>query len=482
MLFSFYQKAVWLETSPTRINGIRHRGLREVDMKITLILKAACMITLPEMMVTSWFCFRFFGLRPDRFALRLILLSLSSAALIVTSMALISPILQPFVGTALYLAMLSLFFRELSWKIRVFLSLVMSLLAFLIELSSIVYLTAAGLAAGLDETDPNAWPIRRYILMFWPAMLLLAAAAWRLERGGRAPGRRVMQFLLNERNRYIQHYVILIFIQCFILVILFISRYIHGRMEETRFLFYIAIFTVIVFTYLTVRLIARARDEAIRATQEAFVGDLMQMITTIRGQRHDFVNHVQTMYAMLTMKKYEQLKQYMEEVVEEIQSVNRLADKIPVTALESLLMAKQAIAQSRQIRFEYRLTGLPQGLSAVRSIDLVRIVGNLVDNAFDEVMKQGEHARIVTLDIDQKDGELLISVGNAGDPLPEDIRKQIFTPGYSTKRKGHEGLGLPIVVERVRHYGGDVEVGFQPGRGIVFTARIPIDDQESRRA
>jgi len=186
---------------------------------------------------------------------------------------------------------------------------------------------------------------------------------------------------------------------------------------------------------------------------------------------------VQTMYAMLTMKKHEQLKQYMEEVVGEIRSVTRLAEKIPATALESLLMAKQAIAQVKQIRFEYRLTELPEGLSAVRSIDLVRIVGNLVDNAFDEVMKQKESSRIVTLDIDQAEGELRISVGNAGDPLTEAERKRIFTPGYSTKKKGHEGLGLPIIVERVRHYGGDVEVSFQPERGIVFTARIPINPE-----
>jgi len=440
-----------------------------------LYLKIYVLVTWPEMLATSWFCFRFFGIRPDRFPLRLMLLSVSSAALIDTSLALVSPIVQPFLGTALYLAMLSLIFREQSWKVRVFLSLVMNLIAFLIELSSIIYLTVAG----LPVTPPDTWPLHQFFLMYWPGMLLTAAAAWRIERTGLAPGRRVLHFLVNERNRYIRHYVILIFIQLFVLVILFVSRYIHARVEETRFLFYVAIFTVIVFSYLTVRLIAKARDEAIRTTQEAFVGDLMQMITTIRGQRHDFVNQVQTMYAMLTMKKYEQLKQYMEEVVGEIQSVSRLADKIPATALESLLMAKQAIAQSRQIRFEYRLTELPQGLSAVRSIDLVRIVGNLVDNAFDEVMKRGEHARIVTLDIDQADGELRISVGNAGDPLPEDERKRIFTPGYSTKKKGHEGLGLPIVVERVRHYGGDVEVGFQPERGIVFTARIPIG-QEAR--
>ena len=450
-------------------------------MEFGMLLKIACLITAPEMLATSWFCFRFFGLRPDRFLPRLLLLAAASAALIAASLALVPPIFQPFIGTALYFAVLSLVFRELSWKVRVCLSLVMSLIAFLIEMTPIMYLTSAGHASDPQAIELDNRLLRNYLLIFWPCLALLAAAGWRMDRTGRSPGRRVLHFLVQERNRYVQHYVLLIIIQSFTLIMLFITRYIHGLAEETRFLFYVAIFMVIAFSFLTVRLIAQARDEAIRATQEAFVGDLMRMITTIRGQRHDFVNHVQTMYAMLTMKKYEQLKQYMEEVVEEIQSVSRLADRVPATALESLLMAKQAIAQSRQIRFEYRLNDLPQGLSAVRSIDLVRIAGNLVDNAFDEVMKRSEHARIVTLEIEQADGELRISVVNAGDPLTESERKRIFTPGYSTKKNGHEGLGLPIVVERVRHYGGDLEVGFEPDRGIIFTARIPIDG-EARRA
>ncbi|OUM96142.1 MAG: hypothetical protein A9Z00_07345 [Thermobacillus sp. ZCTH02-B1] len=449
-------------------------------MKFELLLKIACLVTIPELIAVTWFCFRFFGLRPERFLPRMLLLAAASGALIVTSLSLVPPIFQPFVGTVLYFSVLSLVFRELSWKVRIWLSLAMSLLTFLIELSSIVYLTAAGLEADLSKTDPNTWPLHRFLFMYWPGLLLVAAAGWGMERTGRSPGRRVLHFLVQERNRYVQHYVVLTFIQCFTLIILFISRYAYGLAEETRILFYAAIVMVIVFTFLTVRLIAQARDEAVRATQEAFVGDLMKMITTIRGQRHDFVNHVQTMYAMLTMKKYDQLQQYMEEVVGEIRSVDRLADKIPATALESLLMAKQAIAQSRHIRFEYRLSELPADLPAVRNLDLVRITGNLVDNAFDEVMKQSEQERFVTLDIGQIDGELRITVANTGNPLPENERKRIFTPGYSTKKKGHEGLGLPIVVELVRHYGGDVHVGFRPGRGVVFTARIPIEGKAGR--
>ncbi|MDF2718598.1 MAG: citS, partial [Paenibacillus sp.] len=49
------------------------------------------------------------------------------------------------------------------------------------------------------------------------------------------------------------------------------------------------ILLVIVF-----RMIKRNKDEAVRVTQEAYIDEVNDMFTTIRGQRHDFLNHVQT--------------------------------------------------------------------------------------------------------------------------------------------------------------------------------------------
>lgn len=439
-------------------------------MDFTFLLKIGCLVTIPETAVITWFCFRFFGLRPRRFPVRLAAVTVAASILIVISLALFQPLVHPLAAAMLYFAVLSGLFPEIAWRIRLFLTLVTCLLNFFVEMASVILRPLIG-----EPVDIVAGPVYHILLAYWPGMALFALAALLLEWSGRAPGRRVLQLMMHERNRYLQYYAGIVFIQCFTLVMLFVARYFHHEHEAASGLFYIGILAVIIVTFLTIRLIAKARDEAIRATQDAFVGDLMQMITTIRGQRHDFVNHVQTMYSMLTMNKLDQLKQYMEEVAGEIQSVSLLTNQIPTTALGSLLAAKQAIAQTKNIRFKYRMAELPDAMTAVRSIDLVRIVGNLVDNAFDEVMKRSADARVVTLNMETSDRELCISVSNSGDPLTKDEQRRIFTPGYSTKDGGHAGLGLPIVVERVRHYGGRVEIGFQPEHGVIFTARIPID-------
>lgn len=241
-------------------------------------------------------------------------------------------------------------------------------------------------------------------------------------------------------------------------------------------LFYLGTVTILVVSFLTLRLIVKTRDEAIQTTQTAFVGDLMQVFTTIRGQRHDFINHVQVMYSMLKLNKHEQLRHYMEEVVEEIQSVNKLADDIPDTAFGVFLKAKSAIAMDKKIRFDFDVSELPQSFSAAKSIDLVRIVGNLVDNAFDEVMKLPAVERRVSLRIRiDHDESVVITVSNPGEPLSVSHQKDIFSPGFSTKKGDHSGLGLPIVIERTRHYGGQVEVGHSEKEGVIFCVRIPVD-------
>lgn len=42
-------------------------------------------------------------------------------------------------------------------------------------------------------------------------------------------------------------------------------------------------------------------------------------------------------------------------------------------------------------------------------------------------------------------------------PIPPDDQQRIFEPGVTTKSDGH-GMGLFIVRETLRHYGGDIQV------------------------
>jgi two-component system sensor histidine kinase PilS (NtrC family) len=62
---------------------------------------------------------------------------------------------------------------------------------------------------------------------------------------------------------------------------------------------------------------------------------------------------------------------------------------------------------------------------------------------------------------------------DSGTGIPPDVLPRIFEPFYTTKERG-TGLGLATVHRIVESHGGAIEVASEPGRGTVFTVRLPL--------
>lgn len=238
----------------------------------------------------------------------------------------------------------------------------------------------------------------------------------------------------------------------------------------------ILLFTLIscVVIYVVFRFMTKSRDTAVQSTQEMYIQNVDLMFATIRSQRHDFLNHVQTMYALLSNGKHEDQMRYMQELIEEIDEVNDII-RIGQPALAALIQSKIALAMRTKIAFRYEFSGL-DGLSlGVKSVDLVKIIGNLVDNAFDEVNRRSIEERDVSVRGWREANFVHISVKNAVDPTYVIDYSQLFSIGYSTKGDSvHQGLGLPVVKERVEYYRGTIEVKLEDGY-ICFLISIPME-------
>ncbi|HEY3483632.1 MAG TPA: ATP-binding protein, partial [Streptomyces sp.] len=84
----------------------------------------------------------------------------------------------------------------------------------------------------------------------------------------------------------------------------------------------------------------------------------------------------------------------------------------------------------------------------------------------------GKPAVVVTARTDEEG--LLLRVADSGPGVPEDA--DVFRRGWSTKAEDGHGLGLALVGQAVRRYGGTVDVGREVGA--VFTVRLPRQEAD----
>ena len=105
--------------------------------------------------------------------------------------------------------------------------------------------------------------------------------------------------------------------------------------------------------------------------------------------------------------------------------------------------------------------------------ELNQVWTNLIDNAIDAVDGQGR----ITVRTASENGRVLVEVADDGPGIPEDMRKRIFEPFYTTKDVGKgTGLGLDISYRVVvEDHKGDIRVLSEPG-DTRFQVRLPVNE------
>lgn len=77
------------------------------------------------------------------------------------------------------------------------------------------------------------------------------------------------------------------------------------------------------------------------------------------------------------------------------------------------------------------------------------------------------------------DGRVAIDVRDTGPGIPDDVKRRLFTPFFTTKPVGSgTGLGLAICQRIVRSLGGDIVLESQVGYGSCFTVILPAAPHE----
>lgn len=206
------------------------------------------------------------------------------------------------------------------------------------------------------------------------------------------------------------------------------------------------------------------------AHYENIYQELQALLYSISSQRHDFVNHVQVMRALIRNGNHFELQNYLDQLAADITITNNLikTDNPVIAALfNSKLNQARTLGAELEIDLEADLASL-----SVRAFTLARILGNLLDNALEAVAFSDSQDKSVRVIIRENGPFLLFSIINSGSPNPEKL-EHLFQPGYSSKGEPHSGLGLYICQHLARQLHGKIEYSLTSDDQACFLLIIP---------
>ncbi|GAV25311.1 histidine kinase [Carboxydothermus islandicus] len=217
------------------------------------------------------------------------------------------------------------------------------------------------------------------------------------------------------------------------------------------------------------RIIDFLQEEIKLRTRLDYLNHIEELLRTIRIQRHNFNNELQVVFGLLQVGAFQEAKDYIKKSMEEIANTSELikTDKLEITAL---LQTKLCLAENKKINFKVKVkTSLRELPLEVRDFNV--ILGNLIDNAFEEVERLPSDQRKVEVELTKDLMGYVFIVRNYGLPIKPEVIEKIFEPGFSTKGEGR-GMGLYSVKKLVQKYNGDIQVK-SDANWTIFTVRLP---------
>lgn len=181
---------------------------------------------------------------------------------------------------------------------------------------------------------------------------------------------------------------------------------------------------------------------------ETHYREVDNMYRQMRGWRHDYRNHIQTMKAYAASEDWDAIKRYLDLLDDDLASVDTVI-KTGNSMTDAILNSKISLAKSKGIQV-IADAHIPLKLKS-SEIDLCCIIGNLFDNAIEASVKLPEEQRVIRVYMDMKNTQLYISFTNF---TAEKKMKKEGMRFRSTKGVGH-GFGLvrmDAIVERLDGY------------------------------
>lgn len=181
---------------------------------------------------------------------------------------------------------------------------------------------------------------------------------------------------------------------------------------------------------------------------ETHYREVDNMYRQIRGWRHDYRNHIQTMKAYAVREDWNAICRYLDLLDDDLTTVDTVI-KTGNPMTDSILNSKISLAKAKNIPVVAD-AHIPVKLKS-SEIDLCCIIGNLFDNAIEASLPLPQEQRQIRVYMDMKGSQLYISFTNFTATKKLNKVGNLFK---TSKGEGH-GFGLvriDAIVERLEGY------------------------------
>ncbi|SHH38245.1 Sensor_kinase_SpoOB-type, alpha-helical domain [Caloranaerobacter azorensis DSM 13643] len=197
--------------------------------------------------------------------------------------------------------------------------------------------------------------------------------------------------------------------------------------------------------------------------------NMREMNDLVREQRHDLLNHMQIIYGLLKLKKYDRLEEYLLEFGKETEKLKPLVNT-GVPEVDILLQFKINKALRLNIDVDLTIKCKIDNLK-INPFDLNKILSNLLDNAIDATLELEEDKRFIGVNMFQTPMDYIFTIENSCKLLEKHTLNRIFEKNFSTKGTSR-GMGLYIVKKIVEKNNGEITVDSAYDK-VIFTVMFP---------
>ncbi len=195
---------------------------------------------------------------------------------------------------------------------------------------------------------------------------------------------------------------------------------------------------------------------------EKHLNEVRSIHKEMRGYKHDFHHHLQTLKGQLEAGETERALTYIAQLDDQLMNVDTLL-KTGNISLDAILSAKIAQAKAENIAVTVK-ANIPDSLT-ISDVELSIVVGNLLDNAI-EACRTVTGERFIRIFMSMKGNMLYFSMLNtAGE------KKKKTGSLFATHKDGVHGFGLRRAEAILEEHGGWVKYNSEDG---AFTSEFLV--------